>query len=124
MSKDRVVLERRFIPKGSTFIKQGDEAYSAYLIQSGSVSVYYTKGGETHELARLGVGEICGEMALVNEAVRTASVKAIEDCNLIVITKTAFEEKLKNSDSTIRAIVEMLIARLKNSNSTVLNDES
>ncbi|MGH1455531.1 MAG: cyclic nucleotide-binding domain-containing protein [Alphaproteobacteria bacterium] len=122
MSKERVVLERRFIPKGSIFIKQGDEAYSAYLIQSGAVSVYSTIDGAQHELATLGVGEICGEMALVNEEVRTASVKAMEDCNLIVITKTAFEDKLRNSDSTIRAIVEMLIRRVKNLNTTVLYD--
>ncbi len=124
MSNDRIILERRFIPKGSVFIKQGDDAYSAYLIQSGRVSVYSYKNGKTHELAQLGVGQICGEMALMNEATRTASVRAIEDCNLIVITKTAFEEKLKNSDPTIRAIVEMLIDRVHDLNNKILDDES
>ena len=40
MSKERVILERRFVPKGSIVIHEGDDAYSAYLIQSGTVSVY------------------------------------------------------------------------------------
>lgn len=125
MSKDRVILERRYVPKDSVFIRQGDEAYSAYLIQSGSVTVYTeSENGSITELARLGMGEICGEMALVNEEMRTANVKAAEDCNLIVITRTAFEEKLKNTDPTIRAIVEMLIRRVKKGNSTLAQEES
>ncbi len=123
MKKDnRVILERRFVPKGSIFIKQGDEAYSAYLIQSGSVSVYSKVNDDVHELAQLGAGEICGEMALVNDGPRIASVKAIEDCNLIVITRTAFEEKLRKVDPTIYAIIKMLIERLKNLNETVVGD--
>lgn len=112
MAKDRVILERRFIPKNTVIIKQGEEAFFAYLIQSGSVSVYKEKDGETVELAQLGMGEICGEMALINEELRSASVKAIEDCNLIVITRRAFEDKLNSSDPTIQAIVKMLIDRI------------
>ena len=38
--KERVVLERRFVSKGSVIIEEGDEGYSAYLIQSGEVEVY------------------------------------------------------------------------------------
>ncbi len=125
MAKDsRVILERRFVPKGSIFIKQGDEAYSAYLIQSGCVSVYSKNDGEVHELAQLGAGEICGEMSLVSDGPRIASVKALEDCNLIVITRTAFEEKLRKIDPTIYAILKMLIARLKNLNETVLDNKT
>ena len=74
------------------------------------------------ELAQLGAGEICGEMALVSDGCRTASVKAIEDCNLIVITRTAFEEKLRKLDPTIYAIINMLINRLKKLNDAVLGD--
>jgi CRP-like cAMP-binding protein len=123
MSKDnRVILERRFVPKGGVFIKQGDEAYSAYLIQSGLVSVYSKVDDEVLELAQLGAGEICGEMALVSDGCRTASVKALEDCNLIVITRTAFEEKLSRLDPTIYAIINMLISRLKKLNDAVLSE--
>lgn len=116
MSKERIILERKFVPQGTVIIKQGDDAFAAYLIQSGRVSVTRLENGKEILLAELGVGEICGEMALINEAARTASVVALEDCNLIIITKAAFEQKLENTDPTIQAIVEMLIERMIQSN--------
>lgn len=111
-----VILERRYVSKGSIIIKEGDDAYSAYLIQSGAVRVYTNRNGKEHELARLGVGDICGEMALLDDTLRSATVQAIEDCNLIIITKSAFEEKLANSDPTIQAVMKMLIKRMIASN--------
>ncbi len=117
MTNERIILERRFVPKGTAIIKEDDDAYSAYLIQSGEVSVFTNKDGKEIELARLGAGEICGEMALIADDKRTASVRTVEDCNLIVITRSAFEEKLRNSDPTIRAVVSMLIKRIIASNS-------
>ena len=119
--KGPTILERRFVPKGSVFIKEGDQAFSAFVIQSGKVSVFSEHAGKTVELAKLGVGQICGEMALINEGVRTASVKAVEDCNLIVITRAAFEDKLNNSDITIQAVARMLIERIKSLNVDMLD---
>ena len=113
----RVILERKFVPQGTKIIKQGEDAYSAYLIQSGRVRVYKKRGEEELELATLEVGDICGEMALIDDNnIRSASVEAIEDCNVIVITKAVFEDKLKNSDRTIQAIIKMLIKRMIESN--------
>jgi len=117
-----VILERKFVPKGSIIIQEGDDAYSAYLIQSGKVKVYTKKNSEVHVLANLGVGEICGEMALISDKVRSATVEAVEDCNLIIITRSAFEEKLVNSDPTIQAVVKMLIDRITESNAIRIKD--
>jgi len=117
MPRDRVILERRFVPKGRVIIKEGDEGYSAYLIQSGEVEVYSeNEEGQEVSLAKLGTGEICGEMALISDGIRTASVRTVQDCNLVIITRAAFEEKLKRSDTTIQAVVQMLIRRIISSN--------
>lgn len=124
MANERIILERRFVPKGTSIIKEEDDAYSAYLIQSGEVSVFTNKSGKEIELARLGAGEICGEMALIADDKRSASVRTVEDCNLIVITRSAFEEKLRNSDPTIRAVVNMLIKRIIASNSDFIEYSS
>lgn len=124
MPRDRVILERRFVPKGRVIIKEGDEGYSAYLIQSGEVEIY-SKNEEDQEvsLAKLGTGEICGEMALISDGIRTASVRTVQDCNLVIITRAAFEEKLKRSDTTIQAVVQMLIRRIVSSNKERLVDQ-
>ena len=117
MARDIPILERRFFPEGHTIILEGDQADHAYIIQSGSVKIYKDKGGKPVELAKLQVGDIFGETALLFDEPRTATVKAFEDCNLIVITRAMMEEKLKDSDATIRAIVKMMKERIKAANS-------
>ncbi|NCC21188.1 MAG: cyclic nucleotide-binding domain-containing protein [Alphaproteobacteria bacterium] len=120
--KDNVILERRFISRGSTIIRQGDDGTAAYLIQSGSVRVFTSdEQGREVDLAKLGAGQIFGEMALVFDAPRTANVQAIGDCNLVVITRETFRQKLVKSDPTVRAIVEMLARRIIDTNNTIIN---
>lgn len=60
-------------------------------------------------------------MALFNDDKRTATVKVLEDCNLIVISRQTLKEKLERSDPTIRALVEMLSQRLVSGNLSVTN---
>lgn len=105
-------------------MRQGDPGNSAYLIQSGSVRVFSQNGDVRVELARLGVGQLFGEMALVVDELRTASVEALEDCNLIVITRTAFKEKLSKSDPTIRGALKMLSERIVASNSSLTKKDA
>ena len=124
MTKNTVILERRFVAAGTVLMKEGDEPNCAFLIQSGLVGIYGEKQGQQVELARLGVGEICGEMALFNDEKRTATVKVLEDCNLIVISRQTLKEKLERSDPTIRALVEMLIQRLASGNVSVTNKKT
>lgn len=124
MKNSTVILERRFIPKGQNVIREGDYGQEAFLIQSGEVAVYITKGEEQVELARLDAGQIVGEMAFIFDGPRTASVKATQDANLIVISRQQFQEKLKESDPTVRAIVQMLSKRIVDSNNTLLNKKS
>lgn len=117
--KNTVILERCFVPKNGLIMREDDIANCAYLIQSGKVQVFTEKDGDELELAQLGTGDIFGEMALIYDDVRTASVRAIEDCNLIIITRQTFDEKLRYSDPTIRAIVEMLVHRVRKLNMDV-----
>lgn len=126
MGSERVILERRFVPKGALIIEQGDQAWCAYLIQSGRVSVYYEDEGHKVELAQLGSGQICGEMALLRDEPthRVANVSALEDCNLIVITHNTFQEKLRASDPTIKAVLQMLADRIISSNEVVLDKKA
>ena len=119
--RDAVILERRFVPEGSVIMKQGEQGSSAFLIQSGSVKVYtQAQDGRRVDLAEMGVGQIFGEMALVFDEPRTATVEALEDCNLIVITRQTLEDKLRKSDPTVRAIVPMLMKRIMVANNALL----
>lgn len=114
------ILERRAVAKGDIIIAQGKTGFEAFLIQSGDVVVYTEAEGKRVELAQMGPGQIVGEMALVADAPRTATVQALSDCNLIVITRETLNEKLQKSDPTVRALVSMLMKRLAQSNKAQL----
>jgi CRP/FNR family cyclic AMP-dependent transcriptional regulator len=117
------VLERRFYPKGKIIVKEGEEAFVAFIIQSGIVSVFSEKDGKKVEFSKLKTGDIFGETSLIMNAPRSASVEAIEDCNMIVIRRDDFEKKLTKSDATIKAVVEMLSKRILNSNAEMIKSK-
>lgn len=117
------ILERRFYPKGKIIVREGEEAYVAYIIQSGKVRVFSEKEGKKVEFSILEAGQIFGEVALIQDVTRTASVEAIEDCNMIIITRDAFRYKLHKADPTIKAVLEMLSARVMKANSEVLKSK-
>lgn len=114
--KHTVIYDRVAFLKGNIIIKEGDNQAQAYLIQSGTVGVFTIRDGKKIELAVLGKGEIVGEMALISDVVRSASVEALEDCNLILISRTEFEDRLKASDRAIQAMVKMLSKRVAEAN--------
>jgi len=118
------VLERRFIPKGEIFIRADDIGSPAYLIQSGSVQVYVIKDNKEIELALLEPGQFVGEIGLISDLPRTANVRATTDVNVIVVKRHQFEDKLKESDPTIRAMVQMLAQRLLKGNAAVVEKRS
>ncbi len=121
---ESIILERRFVPKGTLIIKQGEEGNCAYLLQSGTVRVYSQHEEKKIDLARLGSGQIFGEMALIFDERRSASVVAVDDCNLIILTRQTLQQKLDRSDPTIRAIVTMLTQRVLSANNEVMNKKS
>lgn len=120
--KETVVLERRFFPAGHSIIKQGDAGTVAYLVQSGKVEVFNETEDRRMTLATLGPGEFFGEMALIAEEPRAASVDAKTDTQLIIVTRGALHDKLERSDKTIQALVKMMIKRLTSTNDALLNE--
>src|SRR5262245_47602496 len=124
MSKENSIFERRFVPAGAVILEQGERGSAAFLIQSGRVQVFSEYEGKQVELAKLEAGQVFGEMALAVDDPRAASVKALDDCTLIVITRESFLNKLNRSDPTIKAIVSMLIQRLLTANELVMGKKT
>lgn len=120
IQKGQAVFERRFFAKGDYIIHKGQDGNCAYLIQSGAVRVFDTQDGQEINLARLGVGQIFGEMALVLDQKRSASVKAVKNTTVIIISRIAFEEKLDSCDSTVKSVTKMMMKRVGNTTEDLL----
>lgn len=75
---------------GDTIVAEGEPGASFYVLARGSVRVskHLAHGGET-VLATLHEGAIFGEMALVSASPRTATVRCVEDCDLLVFDREA-----------------------------------
>ncbi|HPD18473.1 MAG TPA: cyclic nucleotide-binding domain-containing protein, partial [Candidatus Goldiibacteriota bacterium] len=71
------------------------------------------KEGKEIEIAKLGYGEIVGEMSLIDAGLRTATGKTEVDSKLVVITKKSFNEILE-SDPQIAAKILMELLRVLN----------
>jgi len=89
---------------GETIFKQGDPGDALYIVAEGQVLLPDPSG---HVLATLGQGEVFGEMALLGNRPRNATVKTLRETNLLVIDAPSFHHLLQR-DSTFRAKVHEL----------------
>jgi CRP-like cAMP-binding protein len=88
---ERCPLRRK--EPGESIIRQGTRGDSFFVICSGSVKVFREEGETRHELATLSEGTFFGEMALLSDAPRTASVEAAsEDTQLLEISAPILKE--------------------------------
>lgn len=120
---DHKIIEREGFAKGSLIMTEGEDAYGAYLLQSGRARVFSESNGKKVEFSILNPGDIFGETALIKDGVRSASVEAIEDCTVILIRREDFKNRLKKSDKAIQAIVKMLTERVLASNSEIVKSK-
>jgi len=73
---------------GDIIIRQGDPGDFAYIIESGRVEILLGQpDGRSQCVGTRGIDTMIGEMALVDDAPRTATVRALEDCTLLRISK-------------------------------------
>ena len=104
----------RTYPKGATIVNEGDEGNSMFLIQTGSVKAYLSddKGREVI-LSAKGPGEYFGELALFDEAPRSASVAALEPCRVMMVSKAILRETLKERPEIAVALLKGLATRIR-----------
>ncbi len=106
---------------GDVIIREGDFDTCAYHIISGHVEVYRNSGTREVVLARLGPDQFFGEMNLVLEATRAASVRAVETCKVRVITQETFNQLLKKDPESALPILRVLFERLRVMNAKYLH---
>jgi CRP-like cAMP-binding protein len=93
------------VAAGKVLAREGDFGDEFFVIDSGTAEV--TRGGE--RLAELGAGDFFGEMALIEENRRNATVTAISPMSLVVMTRASFRA-LDRSMPQVHATVAKAIA--------------
>ncbi|MFP3868415.1 MAG: cyclic nucleotide-binding domain-containing protein [Desulfobacteraceae bacterium] len=101
--------KEKTLPAHTLIVKQGELPEYFYVIRQGQVQVF--RETEDHirtELAVLGPGAYFGELALVTNQPRTASVEALEDTRLIEISRSEFDQLLDDNPQLARLIIRQL----------------
>lgn len=96
------------VSPGALIIKEGDASDACYAIKSGTVEVFSTQKGQDLVLASLTAGEIFGEIAALKGIVRTASVRALERCEVLKLEASDLRDFLRKNED-IHKKVELQI---------------
>ena len=105
---------RRNFPKGRTIVAEGEPSQSLYILLSGRAKVQRsdTEGKEVI-LSVLSAGECFGEMSLIDDAPRSASVITLESSDFMSIAKDSFKAVLVSSPEISLRIMKGLVKRLR-----------
>lgn len=113
-------MRRHEIKNGQIALRAGDPGDTAYFILSGAVEVFIERDGRHITLARLGKGEIFGEMAIIDPGPRSASVRAVEDTICIVTTYDDFTRSMAENPQFATEFLRTLVARLRDANARIV----
>jgi len=105
-------VEDLVVAPGTVIFRQGDPGDKFYLIRTGRVRVFREDAGLETELSVLQAGDDFGEMALFMDEPRSATVAALEETRLMVLSKEQFQSILKDFPNVTFAFVRQMSERL------------
>jgi CRP/FNR family cyclic AMP-dependent transcriptional regulator len=104
----------RSFPKNTVVIHENDPADSLFIIESGKVKVYCSdKNGKEFIMNTQGEGDYFGELALLDDSTRSASVRTVEKSSFCIIFKDNFNRILDDHPNIARKLIRNLAARVR-----------
>lgn len=86
-----ILVRVQFYKQGKQVLAEGSTGHSIYLVKSGELTVSHFVRGIRRELARFGPGEHFGEISFIDGKPRSATIHAIHDSELYVLSRRAFD---------------------------------
>jgi len=106
---------KRTYPKNTIIINEGDSTDSLYFIESGVVKVYLSdENGKEIIVNNHKTGEYFGELALIDDATRSASVMTTEKSVFKIIARVEFEKFLEKHPKIALSLIKVLTQRIRN----------
>jgi cAMP-dependent protein kinase regulator len=102
-------------PAGATVLEEGTPGDSLYIIKKGEVEVYTVDmQGADLKLAQLKEGDFFGEISLLKGQPRTASVRVLQEAELLRLKKTDFDQMIQSHPEVRQILENSLLLRLEN----------
>jgi CRP/FNR family transcriptional regulator len=110
-----IFVEKQF-SRNKIILLEEDTMNYMYIILSGKVKVVHSGlDGKEHIVAMHKKGDFFGEMAMLDGKTSPASVVALEDTSLVIISKKDFEDYLLRNEKITRQVIQVLCSRLRES---------
>ena len=110
----RLLLETTQTPcygPGEVIVSEGAEGESLYIVLGGRVEVSKQIDGQAVVVRQLGAGEVFGEMTLFLDAPRSATVRALEECRLLRVGRSAVGPLLQDDPGLLERFAALVAAR-------------
>ena len=107
-----IAIEQEYQPDEIIF-EEKQQAHHLYIIAHGKVEVFHRVDSAEHSIAVLEREECFGEMALLDDEPRSASVRALERTVVLKIDRESFRELINERPQISFAIFKMLTSRLR-----------
>lgn len=105
-------VEWMTLPRGDILMRQGEAGDSLFFIVSGRLRVFGGPPGGEVSIAELGPGETVGEMSLLSEEPRSASVSALRDTELLRLSREGFDWLIAAHPRVMAKVARALVDRL------------
>jgi CRP-like cAMP-binding protein len=114
------MLTVRYYQPGEIIFRENDAGDTAYVIERGRVVVSKAVEGRPVHLATLGVGELFGEMSMIDDKPRSATVTALESTVVREIPREDFFESCQTHPKIAINILQVIFERLREADATIL----
>jgi diguanylate cyclase (GGDEF)-like protein len=103
----------------TNIVTLGTPGHSMYIMLEGEVRVLYPGRDDHFELARLGPGELFGEMALLNDMPRSATVRSVGRVSAVVLSKESLRRILLETPGVALKLLEALSLRIRSADNQI-----
>ncbi len=112
--------QERSYPAGATLFSQGDIGVGLYVVKSGKVriSIAVDPDRPEEDVRIMGAGDVLGEMALLDDLPRSATVTALEDVDALLLPVWEFRSVLRNHPDIALHLLAVLSRRLRAAENT------
>ncbi len=108
-----------YIKAEEILLREGEESTAMYYLTEGSMAIVKRKGTADQQIGTIYSGELVGEMSFLDKQPRSATVKAITDCELVIIKGDKLDELLDKLPKWYRVLLATLTERLRKANARI-----
>src|SRR5438034_7623884 len=105
-------LEECHVAGGDTVLRAGEPSDSVYVVLSGRLRAYVEREGKEHAVGEIGSGDSVGEMAVLTDEPRSATVRALRDSELVRLSRETFDQLLRRYPGAMMAVTRSIVERL------------